>query len=172
VDVGEYTRSLIDKLKTSMVTSNSVRVSVNADPIVLDVDRAVPIGLILSELITNALKYAFPNGKPGEIGIDLRASADEQYSIIVRDNGVGFPEDLDIHQAASLGLQLVTGLTKQLDGTVELRREGGTIIEIRFANAISGREERPLHDTRKDTRGRGRIHHRPGASGKPHSDGL
>jgi two-component sensor histidine kinase len=142
VDVGEYTRSLIEKLQASMFTSNSVRVTVTADPIILDVDRAVPIGLILSELITNALKYAFPNGKPGEISIDLRASDGEQYSIVVRDNGVGFPEDLDIHQAASLGLQLVTGLTKQLDGTVELRREGGTVIEIRFANAIAGREER------------------------------
>jgi two-component sensor histidine kinase/sensor domain CHASE-containing protein len=142
VDVGEYTRSLIDKLKASMISANSVHVSVKADPMILEVDRAVPIGLILSELITNALKYAFPNGKPGEISIELRAIGDEQYTIIVRDNGVGFPEDLDIHQATSLGLQLVTGLTKQLDGTVEVRRERGTIFEITFASAAGSEGRR------------------------------
>jgi two-component sensor histidine kinase/sensor domain CHASE-containing protein len=142
VDVGEYTKSLVDKLRDSMVISNSIRVSVNADPIILDVDRAVPIGLILSELITNALKYAFPDGKAGEISVSLQMIEDNQYSIIVRDDGVGFPEDLDIRHAKGLGLQLVIGLTEQLDGTVELRRDGGAVFEIRFASILPSSEER------------------------------
>lgn len=142
VDICEYTKSLIDKLRDSMVISDSVRVSVNADPIVLDADRAVPIGLILSELITNALKYAFPDGKPGEIGIELRVIEDREYSITVRDNGVGFPEEIDIHRTTSLGLQLVSGLTQQLDGTVELRQAGGAVFEIRFAKVKASYEER------------------------------
>jgi two-component sensor histidine kinase len=108
---------------------------VKTDPIVLDVDRAVPIGLILSELITNALKYGFPDDRTGEISVELREGGDKQYLITVRDNGVGLPEAFDIHNSPGLGLQLVNGLATQLNGTVEIHRDGGAIFEIRFSNA-------------------------------------
>jgi two-component sensor histidine kinase/sensor domain CHASE-containing protein len=133
VDLGEYTRSLVDQIKASIAISDAVTVSVEADCIVLDIDHAAPIGLILNELITNAFKYAFPDGKAGEIKVELRTTGDRQYTITVRDNGIGLPEGMDIHSTSTLGLQLANGLTEQLDGTLQLRRDSGTVIEMTFA---------------------------------------
>jgi PAS domain S-box-containing protein len=96
-------------------------------------ERAIPCGLLLNELVSNSLKYAFPQGKRGRVTVELHAPAPGTYSMIVADNGIGLPPDLDIHRTDSLGLQLVCTLTKQLGGSVCVDRTGGTTFQITFA---------------------------------------
>jgi two-component sensor histidine kinase len=77
--------------------------------------------LIVNELISNSLKHAFPAGSGGEISIELRSEVGNQFRLVVRDNGVGLPKDLDWQQLPSLGLQIVRTLIDQLKGTLELQ---------------------------------------------------
>jgi len=103
----------------------------------MDIDTAIPCGLIISELISNSLEHAFPAGKSGgdresEIRINLNAH-DNKLTLIVSDNGVGLPGDLDFRNTESFGLHLVNTLVSQLEGTIELDRSGGTAFEITFA---------------------------------------
>jgi two-component sensor histidine kinase len=82
--------------------------------------------------VAHALKHAFPDGRAGEIRVELYTDRDHQFTLKVGDNGVGFPPDLDFHNTTSLGLQLVNTLVDQLDGTIKLDRTGGTEFEITF----------------------------------------
>ncbi len=102
--------------------------------ILFDVDTAIPLGIIINELVSNSLKYAFPEKNDGEIRIKLHREegSDTSFILIVSDNGVGISEDLDIEDLDSLGLQLVTSLVDQLDGELELKRDNGTEFIIRF----------------------------------------
>jgi two-component sensor histidine kinase len=97
----------------------------------LDLDRAIPCGLIINELVSNALKYAFPDGGKGSIHVKLDHSLD-RYTLLVKDNGIGLPEGFDFRRADSLGLQLVCGLTEQIGGTIEYLRDGGSTFRIEF----------------------------------------
>ena len=102
-------------------------------------DTAVPLGIIVNELISNSLKHAFTGRNNGEISIILRReeSKNEEskgtcYTLTVSDNGVGIPENFDIENLESLGLQLVTSLVDQLDGELEFKRNNGTEFTIKF----------------------------------------
>jgi two-component sensor histidine kinase len=104
-------------------------------PLVLGVDQAIPVGLILNELISNALKHAFPGGRSGFIRIEARIQAHNlngRVELAVIDDGVGVPEDLATRTSKSLGLQIVEILVRQLKGTWELKREAGTIFRLSF----------------------------------------
>ena len=95
-------------------------------------ETAVPCGLIISELVSNSLKYAYPDDMIGELNISLKSLKNE-LELIIRDDGVGFPEDLDFRNInLSLGLKLVNSLVKQLDGTIELDSSRGTEFTIKF----------------------------------------
>ena len=85
--------------------------------------------MILNELLSNALKYAFPNGRKGEIAIVLHAAPDS-LTLSIRDTGMGFPAGLDFRHTDSLGLQLVCMLTEQLDGTITLEHTNGTAFTL------------------------------------------
>jgi PAS domain S-box-containing protein len=98
----------------------------------LEINQAVPCGLIVSELVSNALKHAFPDAQKGEVMIDLEVGPAENVVLRVTDNGIGLPDGLKIDQLASVGLTLVDTLTRQLGGTLDVRRENGTLFEIRF----------------------------------------
>ena len=99
----------------------------------MDINKAIPCGLILNELISNALKHAFPGGRQGELQITIRETENTEIEIVVRDNGLGLPDDVDIHAPRSLGLDLVSGLVKnQLDGQIEVKRDKGTEFRIKF----------------------------------------
>lgn len=89
--------------------------------------------MIINELVSNSRKYAFPDGKEGEICIDIRLNDDYTFTLILSDNGVGFPEDLDFRNTETLGLQLVIMLVKKLKGTIKLDRRAGTKFTITFA---------------------------------------
>jgi two-component sensor histidine kinase/PAS domain-containing protein len=109
--------------------SSRISLAMELDEIALDVDTAIPCGLILNELLTNALKYAFPDDRSGSIHITLRAAA-EHVILSVHDTGIGFPEGCDFRHTESLGLQLVGMMTEQLGGTLTLTCEGGTTFTV------------------------------------------
>jgi two-component sensor histidine kinase len=98
-------------------------------------ETAVPCGLIISELVSNSLKYAFPDGMMGEIFVSLRSKQDN-YELIVSDNGIGLPNEFDINNTKTLGLMLVNSLTEQIDGKITINRENGTRFSIIFKESI------------------------------------
>jgi two-component sensor histidine kinase len=141
IDIAEYLRGLATSVfRSYRARANAVRLRMDVADVSLDVDHAMTCGLIINELISNSLKYAFPEhrnptdvgGVGPEIHVELRDLPDRWVSLRVEDNGIGIPESIDISKAGSLGLQLVDTLTDQLKGTLELRRSGGTCVTIRF----------------------------------------
>jgi PAS domain S-box-containing protein len=140
IDFAEYVRSLANHLFQSYgVNANVIQLKINVDDVSLGVNTAIPCGLIINELVSNSLKHAFSDGREGEICIEVRVDRDGKHTLMVSDNGVGFPEDLDFRDAGSLGLQLVNTLVDQLEGTIELDRSGGTAFKIMFTEP--GNEE-------------------------------
>jgi two-component sensor histidine kinase/CHASE2 domain-containing sensor protein len=133
IDFEDYLRALTTGLQTSFGgRSTAVRILVEVEGIKLSVDSAVPCGLIVNELVTNCFKYAFGDGRSGEIHIGLRRSEPSRLQLVVSDNGIGFPKSLDFRNTESLGMQIVTTLTEQLEGTITLRNGVGTTFEIQF----------------------------------------
>ncbi|HEY9653308.1 MAG TPA: sensor histidine kinase, partial [Coleofasciculaceae cyanobacterium] len=115
------------------IPSNTIKLNIDVDDIFLDIDTAIPYGLIINELVSNSLKYAFPNNSKGEIDVKFHANSQGKLILIVRDNGVGIPEQLNIKTTSSLGLTLVQGLVDQLDGTLEINRNQGTEVMMTFS---------------------------------------
>jgi len=136
IDFSDYIKSLAQSLFRAYKTDpGKVTLNIEVENIALSVDRAVPCGLIINELISNTLKYAFPLPfeEKGQITIALHPARDSEVELIVKDNGVGIPPDLDTRNTNSLGLQLVHVLAEgQLDGTVALDRSKGTMFQIKF----------------------------------------
>lgn len=133
IDFGEYVKSLAtDLFRLYRHNAMGIQLDVQADNVDLDLDHAISCGLILNELMTNALKYAFPEDRNGTILVELRASPGHILSLRVADDGVGIPANSDIRNAKSLGLQLVNGLVEQLDGKMELEHTQGTEFRVSF----------------------------------------
>jgi PAS domain S-box-containing protein len=131
INIADYINSLVNGLFHSYaIKDDQVTLNFDIDDIKLNIETAVPCGLIISELVSNSLKYAFPDGK-GEIRISLKEVYD-QIELIISDNGIGLPDDLDIAKNDSLGLKLVNSLTNQIDGQIELDRSQGTTYRIIF----------------------------------------
>ena len=131
IDFAEYVRNLTTHLFRSYgVTARAVSLQIAVDNILLDIDTAIPCGLIINELVTNSLKYAFPPGLEGEIRIGLHRESNGQLALNVSDNGTGLSPDFDFQKTESLGLQLVNTLTDQLQGQIEIERQGGTTFKI------------------------------------------
>ncbi len=133
IDFSDYIKSLTTGLVSTFAgNSRAVRIAVEIDQIMLGIDSAVPCGLIVNELVTNCFKYAFKTGQPGEIKISLDPVEDEKLRLRVSDNGVGFPKGVDFRNTESLGMQIVTTLTEQMDGNIALLNGSGTTFEIVF----------------------------------------
>jgi two-component sensor histidine kinase len=132
IDFREYVESLTAGLYRSYFPGPGVRIFADVENVSLDIDLAVSCGLIINELVSNALKYAFPEGRAGEIHVSLAGDGDS-YTLTVSDDGVGLPPGLDFRDTPSLGLQLVNTLVGQLEGTIELDSAEGTRFKITFA---------------------------------------
>jgi PAS domain S-box-containing protein len=132
VDMGVY----LDKLTCHLLHAHGFRedihLSAEAEGIVLSVSTAIPCGLILNELITNAFKYAFPKGRSGNINVSFHRVDDEYIELTVSDSGIGLPEGHDKQNGGSLGLTLVQLLTEQLEGSLHISSEHGTRFSVRF----------------------------------------
>lgn len=131
---GDYLHDLLSEMmRTYGVRRERIALLTDIKEVYLGIDTAVPCGLIVNELVSNALKHAFPVGGEGEIRIDLRPTEDDRYVLRVHDNGVGLPSNVQWQKSKSLGLKLVTDLTKQLGGSVRVDSQVGTAFEITFA---------------------------------------
>jgi PAS domain S-box-containing protein len=133
IDLQPYVENLVANLSQSFgCYSSSIRINLNVDPISLNIETAIPCGLIVNELASNSLKYAFTNGRKGEISIDFRQISDRQFQLSIKDNGTGFPDGFDVENTETLGLRLVRMLTTQLDGTLAIDSQCGTCYDIKF----------------------------------------
>ena len=133
VDFGRFLDTLVPTLISSYgVTAASIDLVIDATEVQLPINSAIPCGLVVNELISNALKHAFPNGRPGEIRIHLAPDGDDRVLLTVSDNGIGIREDFDMAQATTLGLQLVTLLVDQLAGELDIHRADPTKFAVRF----------------------------------------
>ena len=131
LDFLDYVNELMEYLIHSYdLDTNKVIVKVNVDKVHLEMDRAVPLGIIINELVSNALQHAFNEGQEGLIEIHF-AKKNNDYSLIVHDSG-HFPKEIDFKNSESLGLQLVTNLVAQIDGTIDLNTSEGTTFTIHF----------------------------------------
>ena len=135
----EYLQALIDNLVTSLQSDQAIVTIIEANQIELDLNLAVPCGLIVNELVTNSLKHAFPETKNGlfhgrQAVIQISVSQKENEIILsVADNGIGFPSDLEIHTSSTLGLKLISMVGEhQLGGKLEVDHSQGTIITLTF----------------------------------------
>jgi len=133
IDFSEYVENLLSHLYRSYGAHLSmVNIRVDVQDVFLNIDKAIPCGLIINELVSNCMKYAFPNNEQGEIAIEM-SSKNSHVDLDVFDNGVGFPRDIDLNKSETLGLQLVNALTAQLGGMLSLNRTGGTRFTITFS---------------------------------------
>ncbi len=126
-----YIKNLVTYLLQSYTDRDHVDVITDVDDVFLDIDTAIPCGLIINELVTNSLKHAFPNRTNGKISIKLMRG-DNKFILEVKDNGIGFPKLLDFRNTESLGLQLINSLVMQLDGNIQLKINSGTEFRIVF----------------------------------------
>ncbi|MDI6791438.1 MAG: histidine kinase dimerization/phosphoacceptor domain -containing protein, partial [bacterium] len=142
VEFAEYIRGLTtDLFRSYGVDSELIKLIINVNNVYLDISTAIPCALIINELVSNSLKHAFPSGQEGEIGLDLRLDDENKFTLMVRDNGVGLPKDLDFRNTESLGLQLVVTLVDQIEGSIELDRSAGTAFKIEFGQEAGGRSQ-------------------------------
>jgi PAS domain S-box-containing protein len=116
------------------VQENQIKLNIDIQDIKLDVDTIIPLGLIINELVTNALKYAFADNENGDLSISLKKTTDNHYELVIEDSGVGMPEGFDIMDAKTLGLRIVRILTSQINGTVEVSNNTGVKYRISFAD--------------------------------------
>lgn len=134
IDFNEYINDLASNLFQSYVDkSRRITLDMNIETIQMDIDFAIPCGLIINELVTNSLKYAFPEDREGKIRIILRKTDEEMFELVIGDNGIGLPKDLDFRKTGSLGLHLVTILAEnQLHGEININKNTGTEFQIKF----------------------------------------
>jgi PAS domain S-box-containing protein len=132
INAAEYIKSLIADLMTSYSLSTPVDVSVNVDDVNINIDMAIPCGLIINELVTNSLKYAFNNRPEGKLSLMLHHKEDHTYSLVVQDDGAGLPADFEARSSASLGMQLVSVLVRQLGGEMKSESDPGARFTIVF----------------------------------------
>lgn len=135
IDINEYLHSLIEHLTFAFDVRDRIKVNMTIANIFLDVDTAIPCGLIVNEIVSNALKHAFPGERKGAATIDFSETPDE-YRMVIADNGIGFPAGWEPKNCTSLGLELVHELTQQLLGDVAFEGNNGTIFTFRFPHSI------------------------------------
>jgi len=133
IEFGGYIKSLIDSLRQSYQKERSrIHARLETEEIFLDIQTAIPCGLIVNELVSNAFTHAFPGERGGEVVVGLQCGEDGAVHLTVRDDGVGLPLGFNIRAADSMGMQLVTMLVDQIDGTIEVDRSRGTEFHLAF----------------------------------------
>lgn len=132
IDMGEYIRTLANDLFHAYVTNDQkIEIKLDVEDIMVDINTSIPLGLIINEVITNALKHAFPNDMQGTILISFHRVGDK-LKLEVSDDGIGFPKDLDYKNTSSMGLQLVNSLSNQIDAELNVILKKGTCFQITF----------------------------------------
>lgn len=143
VDFPKYLRRMVEHLFRSYgVDDQQIQLHTALDAVGLELDDALPCGLLVSEVISNSLKHGFPEGRKGEVRIVLRRQSSKMVSLMLSDNGVGLPDHVHWTQSRSLGLRLVRVLAQQLRANLNIRSQGGTEVKLSFtARSKGGSEE-------------------------------
>jgi len=134
-DGGSFIRDITSNLRSSYgAEAAALEIHVDVEGIQLSRDNAVPCGMIINELVSNAMKHGFPNGRTGEVQVQLRCG-DDAYVLRVKDNGIGLPAGMDWQHPASLGLRLVNALVRQIEGALEVSHQEGAEFVVTFPRA-------------------------------------
>ncbi|NQT25854.1 PAS domain S-box protein [candidate division KSB1 bacterium] len=136
IQFNDYVKTMTTEIVRASVDISKVRLEIKVEAVELSIDLAIPFGLIINELITNSIKYAFPDERKGKIQI-LFKSVKDQYELTVIDDGIGLPDDVYFQKKGSLGMQLIHILTEQIGGSIEISREGGTRFTIQIDKPIN-----------------------------------
>jgi two-component sensor histidine kinase len=132
IDMQWYIHELVGYMRESFDTDKRIEFTLDVDKVELDVAQAVPLGLILNEAISNAIKYAFPDKKRGNVCISLKNKDDKKCLLTIADNGIGLPLNFDLDNSESLGMSLMKGLSDQIDGCFSVQTHNGCIIQTQF----------------------------------------
>jgi PAS domain S-box-containing protein len=134
INLAEYVETLTNYLLQSYgVNQELITLKVDIEEVFLNIDTAIPCGFIINELMSNSLKYAFPQERNGLIEIKLYSDSEQRFTLTVKDNGIGFSKDLNLQKPTTLGLQLVNALTQQLEGDMALDESQGIEFKIKFS---------------------------------------
>ncbi len=132
INFEDYIKSIVSEIiSTYRIDTSAIAAEINIEGIELDLESAVPCGLIINELLTNAFKHAFPKNRKGLLSVNF-TKTDGAFTLTIKDNGVGLPEGFDYKGASTLGLQLVNILTDQLGGTLRIKSDKGTEAVVMF----------------------------------------
>ena len=139
VDFQVYLKQLIAQI-AALYSVNKLKIIINAKNIMLDIDTAIPLGLIINELVVNAFKYAFADDTDNQLTIILQKQAEENYKLTITDSGKGLPNDLNIQETKSLGLRLTQRLSKQLQGSCSYENINDSIFTVIFKDTNQRKE--------------------------------
>jgi two-component sensor histidine kinase len=144
VPFSEYVRNLVNNIvHAANVSADRIAVKMEIEQVALTVDKAIPCGLILNELMTNALKHAFPDGRVGTVRVELSVVEDGSVRLAVSDDGIGMPEHETAVMQTSIGMVLITTLTEQLQGRLTISRQNGTSLLVEFPTSP------PMHQSKQ-----------------------
>jgi two-component system, sensor histidine kinase PdtaS len=132
IDMADYVREVSDYLAENFDALHHIKFNVSIEHIQLDVAQAVPLGLIINEAVTNSVKYAFPDERNGDIKISMWHSSANEIVVMIQDNGIGLLPNFDWQHSKSLGMSLMKGLCKQLDGQFEIINNNGLTVQMKF----------------------------------------
>lgn len=133
INFAQYIESLVDNLSYLHGSKDRINLILEIEPMEINIESANPCGLIVNELISNALEHGFGDYGRGNIWLSLKTNSQGENVLTIRDDGVGFKDGLDLYSSDSLGLELVCTLVEQIDGKIELNKTNGTEIKITFA---------------------------------------
>jgi two-component sensor histidine kinase len=138
VEMASYINDLVVYLRDSYSQPQSIRYNLKVEPLELDVSLAVPLGLIINEALTNALKYAFPGDNSGTVSLSLHPASETTYELTIADDGAGLPPGYDPVRSRSLGMTLMHGLSEQLGGVLHISGPPGVVIRLVFQDEQLG----------------------------------
>lgn len=139
INFEEYARNLINNFQSFYgYKLRNIKFNIDIQDLEFNIDTAIPCGLIINELVSNSIKYAFPDNRSGEILLSISPLKNKKYKLIVKDNGIGAPKGIDLKKSDTLGIELVTLLTRQLNGSIDIISEidKGIEVSIIFEEAI------------------------------------
>lgn len=131
----DYLAELVNDLKESFGVSHKIRFDVQVEELLMDATQAVPLGLIINEAVTNCVKYAFPDNQPGTVLVQMRKTGGDTLRVTIADNGVGLPADVSAGFENSLGMNIIQGLSGDLDGRCKIETASGTSITVEFPHS-------------------------------------
>jgi len=132
IDMSIYIKELVNSLKESFTGMENITYNLQVQPLKLDAAEAVPLGLIVNEAVTNAIKHAFPDKRKGQISVFLAQKSDNVYMLLITDSGIGISSSFEYHSGNSLGMNLMEGLAGQLGGELNVEKNNGTIVTCIF----------------------------------------